>query len=263
METSIYIFKAVVMFVYGGVLGTIANMLIDFFVKKIENEEQQKKEVVKFNFKYITFGCGCKRTGLKAIPIGGCALNNGVCSKCNKKIEKRYMFVELLLGILFVLVVLVDKSFATSFLFSLVTLALVTLSIIDLKTFEIPVQFNIFILVIGIIMTIIDYRNIVEHIIGFVAVSGFLWFLIIVSRGRAMGGGDCKLMAVCGLILGWKLIIVAFMLGCILGSIIHIARIKISGEERTLAFGPYLAAGIYITYLYGEQILQMYLSLFK
>ena len=70
-----------------------------------------------------------------------------------------------------------------------------------------------------------------------------------------------KLMAACGLILGWQRIILAFLLGCICGSVIHLLRMKLSGEGRVLAMGPYLAAGIFLVALFGQQWIGWYLSL--
>jgi leader peptidase (prepilin peptidase)/N-methyltransferase len=42
--------------------------------------------------------------------------------------------------------------------------------------------------------------------------------VLVITDGRGVGGGDVKLMAVCGLFLGWKLVLFAFFLGCLLGS---------------------------------------------
>ena len=63
-----------------------------------------------------------------------------------------------------------------------------------------------------------------------------------------------------GLFLGWKNCILAFIIGCVLGSIIHLIRMKVSKQDHVLAFGPYLAAGIFIASLWGENIVNSYLS---
>jgi leader peptidase (prepilin peptidase)/N-methyltransferase len=105
-----------------------------------------------------------------------------------------------------------------------------------------------------------DPKNRMLYLLGFLSVSVFLWLILVISKGRAIGGGDVKLMAVAGLLLGWKLIILAFMLGCILGSIIHLLRMKISGADRVLAMGPYLAAGIMIAALWGDALINWYLT---
>ena len=86
--------------------------------------------------------------------------------------------------------------------------------------------------------------------IGFFAVSLFLLLLSLLTRGAAIGGGDIKLMAAAGLLLGWKLIILAFVIGCIAGSVVHLFRMKVCGAGRMLALGPYLSVGIFIAALW-------------
>ncbi|MFR2604986.1 MAG: hypothetical protein ACLTAX_06905 [Waltera sp.] len=60
----------------------------------------------------------------------------------------------------------------------------------------------------------------------------------------------------------WKLIIFAFLLGCIIGSVIHLIRMKVSGEGHVLAMGPYLSAGVAIAVLWGNEFLQWYLHFY-
>lgn len=62
--------------------------------------------------------------------------------------------------------------------------------------------------------------------------------------------------------IGWKCNILAFVLGCILGSVIHMIRMRVSKAEHVLAMGPYLSAGIMIAALWGEALIDWYLSLF-
>jgi leader peptidase (prepilin peptidase)/N-methyltransferase len=73
--------------------------------------------------------------------------------------------------------------------------------------------------------------------------------------------GDVKLVAAAGLLLGWPKMLLAVLLGSLGGALIHSARMK-RGAARKLAFGPYLAAGIWFSALVGEPLIQAYLSLF-
>ena len=148
-----------------------------------------------------------------------------------------------------------------SVLYCLMASALLALSVIDFRTYEIPFGFNIFIGILGIVRLVTDLSNWQLYVIGFLAISAVLEILLLVSGGRAIGGGDVKLMAAAGLLLGWKLIILAFLIGCILGSVIHIIRMKVSHAEHVLAMGPYLSAGILIAALWGSQFIDWYIRL--
>ena len=117
-------------------------------------------------------------------------------------------------------------------------------------------------LALGLIHGAFHYTQWLDFLIGFLCVSVFLLILYYATGGRAIGGGDVKLMAVCGLLLGWKLIIFAFLLGCIIGSVIHLIRMKVSGEGHVLAMGPYLSAGVAIAVLWGNEFLQWYLHFY-
>lgn len=139
--------------------------------------------------------------------------------------------------------------------------ALLVLSVIDWRTYEIPFCLNVFLFVLGVAAVVLDRGNLLDHLIGMVCVSGLLEVLYLVSGGRAIGGGDIKLMFACGLILGWERIILAFLLGCVIGSVVHTVRIKVSKAGRMLAMGPYLSAGVLLAALWGDAWINWYLSL--
>ena len=148
-----------------------------------------------------------------------------------------------------------------SVIYCLLTSALIVLSIIDFRQYIIPDKVNIVILVLGIVATIVDRPQWKEHVIGFFSVSVILLIIYLVTVGRGIGGGDVKLMAVAGLVIGWKACIVAFIVGCIAGSIIHVIRMKVSGANHRLALGPYLSMGIWFAMLFSEPIIEWYLRL--
>ena len=50
------------------------------------------------------------------------------------------------------------------------------------------------------------------------------------------------------------------VIGCVLGSVIHLIRMRVSKQDHVLAFGPYLAAGIFIASLWGERIVEAYIN---
>lgn len=131
-------------------------------------------------------------------------------------------------------------------------LVLIVLSIVDLRTRKIPKQCVWAIFILGNLKMFIDFGNRLNYVCGFFAVSTILFILWVLSNGRLIGGGDVKMMAVCGLFLGWRLIWIAFAVGCGIGVIIHGIYMKIYKIDNSLPMGPYFSAGILAAVLYGE-----------
>jgi len=189
-------------------------------------------------------------------------LLGGRCRKCKEKISVQYPLIEALNGFLYVIVVAACGVSIEALLYCLLVSALIVLSVIDFRTYEIPVGINYFIAVLGVARVATDYTNWLQYLIGMICVSGFLLLVYWITKGRGIGGGDIKLMAASGLLLGWQLNILAFVLGCILGSVIHLIRMRFSEEGNVLALGPYLAVGIAISALWGTDLIGWYLSLY-
>lgn len=207
--------------------------------------------------------CGYQLSWYDMIPVASYLALHGKCRKCKARISAQYPLVEALNGILCVIVVLVNELEFTTLLYCLLVSALIVLSVIDFRTYEIPFGINVFIFILGLIRLVAEPAGWQEYVIGFFAVSIPLELLLLLSKGRAIGGGDVKLMAAAGFLLGWKKIILALVLGCILGSVIHILRMKLSNAEHVLAMGPYLAMGIFLSALWGNTWIQMYLNLLQ
>lgn len=252
MLPTITILLYIIIFMFGIVIGSFLNVCI----YRIPLKEDIVKE------RSHCMSCGYKLEWYDLVPLLSYLFLRGRCRKCKAKLSAQYPLIEAANGILYVLIVIVNGVNVESLLYCLLISALLTLSVIDFRTYEIPIGINIFILTLGLIRIITDLSNWLTYLIGFLAVSIFLAVIYYVSKGRGIGGGDVKLMAVCGLVLGWKLIILAFFLGCILGAVIHVARMKISGEDHVLAMGPYLSAGVFIAMLWGDQMIEWYLQFF-
>ena len=251
MEVVIYI----VVFLYGIVIGSFLNVCI-YRIPKEENIVKVRSHCMSCNYQLRWFDL---------IPLFSWLAFRGKCRKCGEKISIQYPLVEAANGVLYLCIFYIHgfdsvATLLTSVLYCLMASALLALSIIDLRTYEIPFGFNVFIFVLGLLHIGIDYRNWLTYIIGMAAVSVILELLLLVSGGRAIGGGDVKLMASAGLLLGWQKIIVAFFLGCIIAAVIHPIRMKVSSAERVLAMGPYLSIGILLLALWGDTWINGYLQ---
>ncbi|MCL2817209.1 MAG: A24 family peptidase, partial [Clostridiales bacterium] len=111
--------------------------------------------------------------------------------------------------------------------------------------------------------------RLVTHGVGLLVISLPMYLCILlvkaVAKKDAFGLGDVLLMAVCGAGLGWKLTLLAFFIALLLGGGYGIFAMVTKRLERTdhFAFGPALAAGVAVSLLYGQAILDWYLGMFS
>ncbi len=245
------IFFAAVIFLYGIVIGSFLNVCIYRLPKK-ENIVTIRSHCM---------SCGYQLKWYDLIPLFSWLALRGRCRKCKEKISVQYPVVEALNGVLYLLVFWRCGMSVRAVLYCFMASALVVISVIDWRTFEIPVGANVFICVLGAVMTVMDLAHWTDYVIGFFSVSAVLFVLYIVTKGRGIGGGDIKLMAASGLLLGWECNVLAFVIGCIVGSVVHIIRMRVSKADHVLALGPYLSIGIFVSALWGEEMINWYISM--
>ncbi len=244
MESLIYL----LVIIYGLIIGSFLNVLI----LRIPEKEDFVVE------RSHCMNCGYQLAWYDMIPVFSYLFLKGKCRKCGQPISKQYPIIEALNAVLYFVVFYVNGITFQSSIYCFVTSALLVISVIDFRTFEIPLGLTIFIGVMGIVCAAMDYKHISLYIIGMCSVGLFLEILFILSNGNWIGGGDATLMMAAGLVVGWKKIIVAFFLACILGAVIHSIRMKVSDEDHVLALGPYLAMGIYIVMIWGDKLINWY-----
>jgi prepilin signal peptidase PulO-like enzyme (type II secretory pathway) len=95
------------------------------------------------------------------------------------------------------------------------------------------------------------------------AASIFFYSIVIITKGKGMGGGDIKLAFLMGLILGWPTILLSLFLSFIFGSIVGIFLILIGKKKMgsMIPFGPFLIVGTFIGLFLGERLINWYLSI--
>jgi leader peptidase (prepilin peptidase)/N-methyltransferase len=64
-----------------------------------------------------------------------------------------------------------------------------------------------------------------------------------VFRKEAMGFGDVKYMAMIGAVLGWRGVLLTFVIACLMGSIIGIGKYLAVRRMGYVPFGPFLSGG--------------------
>ena len=247
-----YIILYIMIFLIGISIGSFLNVCI---------YRIPKKEDIVFERSHC-MSCGNVLKWYELIPLFSFIVQGGKCRNCKTKLSVQYPLIELLNGLIYVWIFMAKGFQPESILFCICASVLIVISVIDWRTYEIPFGCNIVIGILGIVRVILDLAHWYDYVIGFFAVSGLFLIIYWITKGRGIGGGDIKLMAAAGLLLGWQNILLSLMIGSIAGSVIHLALMKIQGKDRVLAFGPYLAFGIFISMLYGNDIITWYLGMF-
>lgn len=249
---DIYYIAYIIIFLYGIVVGSFLNVCI--------LRIPQGKSIVTERSHCMT--CGYQLKWYDMFPVFSYLFLRGRCRQCGEKISVQYPLIEALNGILWMISFAAFGFTWDTVLVSFLMSALLVLSVIDFRTYEIPFSINVFIGILGIIRLVVNNENRMELIAGLFVISIPLLVLFYISGGKAIGGGDVKLMAAAGLFVGWKMIILAFILGCFYGSVIHIIRMKVQGEGKVLAMGPYLSMGIATALVFGNRVIEWYMSFF-
>lgn len=197
------------------------------------------------------------------IPVISYLALKGKCRYCGCKVSPQYPAVELVAGVLFVLAVakygITPGALRALVLFSV----LIPATVIDLRHKIIPDQLNLAGVVLGIPLIFESREVFFSGAAGFVAGGGLLLLIAVLSRG-GMGGGDIKLAAAMGLLLGWKHLLVALFLAFAAGGAAGFLMVlfKMKRMREAAPFGPYLALGAVVAALAGDEIVSWYMRSF-
>ena len=246
----IIIYVTFIIFILGLLIGSFLNVCI-YRIPLGQNIAISRSHCMK---------CGHVLKWYELIPLFSWLIQGGKCRACKEKISIQYPLIETANALAWMPILFVWGFRPVTILYCACASVMIVISVIDERTKEINLGLNLFIGILGLLRLILDYKNWYYYLIGMAAVSVPFLIIVIVSKERAMGLGDVYLMAAAGLLLGWKHVLLATTLGCALGSIIHIIRMKVSKKGSELAFGPYLCLGIYLTIVFGEPILRWYIS---
>lgn len=237
-----------------------------------------KAEPEKFNLIVPRSACPkCKApiTALQNIPVVSYLFLKGKCAACGVRIPARYPFVEALTGVLSAAVAW-KLGFGWPVVCALLlTWYLVALTFIDIDHQLLPDNLTLPLMWLGIFASLwgpaagaplpVDLRS---SVLGALAGYLSLWTVYHVFRlltgKEGMGYGDFKLFAALGAWLGWKMllpiILIAALVGAVTGIVI-LSRKKL-GHETPISFGPFLAAAGWLILMFGNELVERYLSLY-
>lgn len=218
----------------------------------------------------------CKHTlgARDLVPVLSWLGLGGKCRYCRKPISAQYPLVELLTAALFVASYIwwpnpiIGAQTAIFVLWLALLAGLVALAVYDLKWFLLPNSIIYPLAVIGAVQAAVAVLSsfqpstaLLNLILAVLVGGGIFYVLFQVSEGRWIGGGDVKLGALLGLIVGTPGRAILFIfLGSLLGSLVSVPLLAAGRMKRTsaLPFGPFLIAGAIVTVFSGSDILHWY-----
>ncbi len=211
--------------------------------------------------------CGATLGPADLVPLLSFLAARGRCRHCGAGIGWRYPLTELLCGVWAVLVLFqVGWVPALPFL-ALWGFLMLALMWIDLDFQLLPDALTFPGTLIALAAVLPRPGGAQHALLGMVVGSGLLWLLawgyLRLRKQEGLGGGDIKLAAMFGAVLGWKLTLVTLFLAALAGSIwgvVLMARRTGSGQTA-LPFGTLLAPAAMVVFLWGDDLMRSYLRL--
>jgi leader peptidase (prepilin peptidase)/N-methyltransferase len=244
--------------------------------------------------------CNTRLKGVDLVPLFSFLFLGRKCRYCGEPISWRYFFVELATGLLFAAAWLRFGLSIDFFVYAAFISALVVAFAVDLDLFIIPDQVSIVGVVLGLGRDLAhwlagDIRLVeipipwtdfvvpmIPSVAGIVVCGGIFYVIAYVSfyafRPKdekeletyegAMGGGDVKLAAATGAVLGVVPALASFLIAVVLGSVFGVALVIMrSARERKgmpwrteIPFGPYMVAGAVTVILAQPQLRLLWLA---
>lgn len=249
---TVYIFAVVAIF--GAVFGSFINCM----AWRIAHEESVLKG------RSHCAVCGHPLGAADLVPVFSYLFLRGRCRYCKKKISPRYVAVELVMAIVFILTAWrFGLSMQTLWICGLACM-LMALSLVDLETYTIPDRFIIagILWYFGVLLFADDWKaELLSGLAGGLSIGvGMLLLSILfdkVTGKESLGGGDIKLFFMTGLYLGPWVGLFNLILSCIIG----IGFVLCMGQKR-IPFGPAISLAVLISALVGNDVVNWYLGLF-
>lgn len=204
------------------------------------------------------------------IPVISYILLRGRCRSCTGAIDLRYPLVEMMGGFFALCAVLRFGLTIEGFITYVFICSLIVITHIDIDHQIIPDVITlpgipIFFLASFFLSTV----TVTDAAIGVLAGGGSLflvaWGYQLIKKKEGMGGGDIKLLAMIGAVIGWKGVLFTIFSSSLIGTVsgILVMMNEKKGMKLAIPFGPFLSIGA-ITYIFfGDQMIAWYLNLLR
>jgi prepilin signal peptidase PulO-like enzyme (type II secretory pathway) len=257
---SIHIEKGRILLVFIDILVIIYALILGSFFNVVAIR-LLNKESIAFPPSHCT-QCNHRLHILDLIPVFSYLFLKGKCRYCQTKISALYPFGELLTA---VSIFFVYKNVGLSL--ELIPALLLTILLVISVLTDIREQLILDVITLPMLGLLVITRLFIGtepfwyYLMG--AIVGFLLLLLlaIVSKG-GMGGGDIKLYAAIGVVLGPYLTAMSLVLASFVGAIVGLFLMMTGKVKRgqPIAFGPAILVGTIAAYTYGIEIWEWYIG---
>jgi leader peptidase (prepilin peptidase) / N-methyltransferase len=205
--------------------------------------------------------CGHVLRAWENVPVLSWIMLRGRCSNCHVRVSVRYPLIELFSAACAVGALLAFGPSGKALAAFGLCAALIAASAIDLEHQMLYDEITQPLLWAGLIVnfsgTFTDLREaVIGAIAGYLALWCIYWVFKLLRGIEGMGHGDFKLLAALGAWLGWSALPQIVVIAAVAGALVGVAA-TLSGRmrfEEPLPFGPYLAAGAFVTLFVGTPL---------
>lgn len=262
------VFELVVAYVFAGLFGICIGSFLNVVIYRVPNGMS-----VAFPGSHCP-KCGYQLKWYDNIPVLSYLMLGGKCRGCKGRISPRYATVELANMLLWLLSVALfwERSIVFACITAFASSLMICVFYIDIDHKLVFDRFVIMIGVLGIVAIFFDpsyawYSHLIGGVAGFVTFYLIAWGFEKLRGIEGLGGGDIKLTAVCGLLLGWERLLLSVLIAAVSASVVLVILSKRAerksgdGAEIEYPFAPFLTSGFAIAMFFGDTIINWYLAL--
>lgn len=208
--------------------------------------------------------CRHKLGPVDLVPVFSFLYLKGKCRFCRAGISWQYPIIEIITAALFVIGYNFFGLTGELVAFWVLSCFMVVIFTYDLKHYMILDKVTMPGMAVALLFALFIYKLTFWQILfGALIGGGIFWLQYALSKGKWVGGGDIRLGLMMGIFLGWEKLLVSLFLAYVLGALFAVILLlgKKKGMKSELPFGTFLAVSAVITLLFGDSIINWYLSL--
>ena len=212
--------------------------------------------------------CGYMIPFYDNIPILSYVWLRGKCRKCGVGISPRYPLVELMSGLFAFCTVIRFGLTPEAAVYYVFISTLIVVTYIDIDHQIIPDMISLPGIPIFFLASFaLPDMSAADSLLGLLAGGGSLWLVAwaynLATGKEGMGGGDIKLLAMIGALIGWRGVFFTIFAASLTGTLVGTAAMLASRKDfkTRIPFGPFLAIGA-ISYIFmGNALIFWYFGL--